>query len=113
MKTSLKGYNAQTATFFAEDVNSNYPVKPFSSGYVTNCIDGNDFIGIAQTVRGDVVGVQLDGYVEVPYSGTAPTIGNVGLVADGNGGVKQVASAVKKYKVLCIDASTSTVGFIL
>ena len=36
---------------------------------------------------GGVCGVQLGGLAEVSYTGTVPGVGNIGLTADGSGGV--------------------------
>lgn len=113
MAIAFSGYNSKTLTFEEKNVSLYYPVKMSDSKTVVNCAAGNDFIGVASSLRGGAAGVQLDGYVELRYSGTAPAVGFAGLVADGSGGVKTSADAVKKYKVLAVDTINTTVGFIL
>ena len=54
---------------------------------VSPCAAGDAFCGVAGPVRGGVCGVQLGGLAEVSYTGTVPGVGNIGLTADGSGGV--------------------------
>ena len=48
----------------------------------------------------------------MPYSGSAPTLGYTGLVADGNGGVTASVDS-KTYLVTDIDTTDNTIGFML
>ena len=71
-------------------------------------------MGVVRNVQGNLVGVQLGGYVECKFTGIAPTPGYCGLIADGFGGVKvdEEQAAIKRL-VLWADATTGMVGFIL
>lgn len=71
-------------------------------------------MGFVRNVQGNLVGVQLGGYVECKFTGIAPTPGYCGLIADGAGGVKvdEEKAAIKRL-VLWADATTGMVGFIL
>lgn len=73
----------------------------------------SDFIGLLDSVRGNVAGVQMKGYVECRYSTPAPTLGMCGLVSDASGNVKASDSAMGKYRVLHVDTNIRVVGFIL
>lgn len=113
MSFEFNGYNNQMLTFETVDAAVDSPVKMSSNKTVANCSAGNDFIGIVRNVRGGAAGVQLDGFAEMKYTGTAPSVGYVGLTASGTGGVRVSTDAAKKYKVLYVDTDSSAVGFIL
>lgn len=109
----FKGYGDNVLTFKCSNTtHAGDAVKMESSGKITATSDGNTFIGICTNVRNDYAGVQLNGYVEMKYSGTAPTLGYSKLVAAGPNTVK-TASAGRDYLVINIDTASSTVGFIL
>ena len=87
MKISIKGYGENTATFGTSGiVSASHVVKMADNLTVSECSAGDKFIGTAVCVKNEYAGIQLDGYVTVNYSGTAPTVGYCTLVADGNGG---------------------------
>ncbi len=65
------------------------PVALTASGTVKLAAVDEVFIGIAQTIEDDVVVVQMEGVVALPYTGTVST-GWRYLVADGKGGVKDI-----------------------
>ena len=113
MKISIKGYGENTATFRTSGiVSASHVVKMADNLTVSECSAGDKFIGTAVSVKNEYAGIQLDGYVTVNYSGTAPTVGYCTLVADGNGGVK-TASAGKEYLVTDVDTTAKTAGIIL
>lgn len=72
-----------------------------------------DFIGVVDSVNKTFAGVQTEGYVECRYTGTAPTLGVCGLMADSLGYVTASADAQRKYRVLKLDTSRRLIGFIL
>ena len=116
---SYNGYNANVLTMRTEaDIEKNVPVTIDTDGTCIPAADDADFIGVAVNKRQDIVSVQTEGYVTLPYSGEEPTYGFCGLVSDGNGGVKVSANAIKKYKVLYLSDTVELdedplVGFIL
>ena len=75
-------------TFCAEEgVQSGQMVKMTGNGTVGPCGEGDTFCGVAGMPRSGAVGVQVGGFVKV--AATMPlSVGKIGLVADGKGGVK-------------------------
>ena len=63
-------------------------------------------------VRNGYAAVQLKGYVRVPYSGTAPTVGFVKLKASDGKAVVD-ASNGREYLVIDVDTTAGTAGIIL
>jgi hypothetical protein len=77
--------------------------------------DGDELLGVLEHVDeiNNVGTVQLRGWVETLYSGSAPARGaNIGLLLDGTGKVKAGAS-VKKYHVTKVVTATTKVTFWL
>lgn len=99
-------------TFNAEEnLDAGQVCKISDDSAVGPCAAGDDFCGLARQVRCGLAGVVLSGYVEVPYSGTAPALGSTALCADGDGGVK--AGGEKEYLVVSVDTTLQTVGFFM
>ena len=68
------------------------------------------FQGICLWQRDGIAGVQVDGFVTLPYTGTAPAVGFDILAADGNGGVRTAASG-KSRMIVDVDSVLKTVTF--
>lgn len=87
-KISFEDIGSLMATFYAnEGVQDGQVVKMTGNGTVGPCAAGDVFCGVAGMPRNGVVGVQVGGFVKVAV--TLPlSVGMVGLVADGKGGVK-------------------------
>jgi hypothetical protein len=68
---------------------------------------------LALGLKAPYVTVQTEGYVSLPYSGTAPQPGYVSLAADGTGGVKSVATGGRQLLVINVDTDKKTIGFML
>ena len=87
-KISFEDIGSLMATFYADEgVQDGQVVKMTGNGTVGPCADGDPFCGVSGMPRGGMVGVQVGGFV--PVSATMPlSVGTVGLVADGKGGVK-------------------------
>lgn len=82
---------------------------------VSNGADNDEILGVLSAVDevNGVATVQLRGWVECLYSGSAPGRGaNIGLLLDGTGKVK-AGSSVKKYHVTKVDTTATTVTFWL
>ncbi len=79
---------------------------------VALCDAEDIFFGRVGTVDLDLAagGIEYKGFVEVTYSGAAPTPGWLELVADGAGGVKApaVAGTGRMYDVVSVDAGDTT-----
>ena len=54
-------------------------------------------MGLMETVRKGFCGVQLHGFAQVGYTGTAPGLGDVNLAANGAGGVKAPAQRLADF----------------
>ena len=113
MNISIKGYGENTATFVTDGVVcASHVVKLADNLTVSPCDAGDKFVGTAVYVKNEYACVQLDGYVTLAYTGTAPTVGYCALVADGNGGVK-TGTAGREYLVTDVNEITKTAGIIL
>lgn len=113
MAISLKGYNENTATFKISGLVTpgqtvtmadNLTVKPSAAS--------DKFVGVCVNVRGDYACVQLNGYVSLSYTGTAPTVGFCAVMADGKGGITSSGTG-REMLVTDIDKTKKTVGVIL
>ena len=76
------------------------------------CGAGEAFCGVADVIRDGLAGVQIEGFVTLGYTGTAPVVGYANLSANGSGGVKG-DTAGKSYLVAAVDATDSIVTFKL
>ena len=113
MNVSFSGFNEKSATFIcSEGVTAGKVVKVTENGTVSACASGDAFCGVVTDVRSDCATVQLTGYIRMPYSGSAPSLGYTALTADGNGAVTANADG-KTYLVTDIDTTDSTIGFML
>lgn len=94
----------------------NKPVKMSTSETVVLAGDGDNFSGVVRTIAQNdkVAGVQEDGYVELPYTGSAPSLGWNFLQADAANGVKVATlpnpadSLVKKTITVATGAATGS-----
>ena len=112
MKVCFEDIGHMSATFAAQSGEGGQPVKVSGNGVVSACADGEVFCGVMESLRGGYAGVQLHGFVTLPYSGTAPTLGFNTLVANGNGGVK-AASGGRAHLVVSVDSAVKCVTFEL
>ena len=115
MAVYFDGFDEKMLSFYSESGRVGMLAYPVADKNVKECSSANpNFMGIVRNVRGSLVGVQVGGYVECKFSGTAPTPGYCGLIADGSGGVKvdETKAAIKRL-VLWADGTTGMAGFIL
>ncbi len=113
MNFSIKGYGENTATLKTTGlVCTGHTVKMADNLIVSPCEAGDDFIGVATSTRDGYAGVQIDGYVNIDFTGTAPTLGWCGLVSDGKGGISADSNG-RKYLVVEVDAINNKAGIIL
>ena len=113
MNISINGYGENNATFNTEGlVCPFHTVKMADNLTVTPCAAGDDFIGMAVNTNSEFTCVQLDGYAEFRYSGTAPATGYCRLSADGNGGIRADENG-REYLVVDVNTAKSTAGIIL
>lgn len=112
MTFSYEGIGTLCATFAAQgDVEKNSPVKITANGTVTKCSDGDAFIGIVSSCRGGIATVQLKGFVRLPYTDPAPSVGYQCLTA-AKTGVK-TGDGTDKVLITNVDTAKKTVEFML
>lgn len=113
MKISLKGFGENAATFkFTGVVSQGQPVTMADNFTVKPCEKGDNIIGTALNAKGEYSSVQLTGYAEFGYSGTAPEVGMCTLSGDGKGNVC-VSDTGRQFIVTNVDTDNSRVGIIL
>lgn len=113
MKTSLNGFNEAMATFKAEGLPVISGVVKLSDNMtVSQCADGDKFIGVCAGLESGYACVELSGYATVSYTGISPAIGCTKLSADGKNGVKADENG-REYIVTDIDTVNKTAGIIL
>ena len=92
-KISFEEAGSLLVTFHAgEGVKEGQVVKVSQNGTVAPCSAGDLFCGLAVTCKDGAAGVQVQGFAQVKV--TLPvSLGWASLVADGQGGVKQLSAA--------------------
>lgn len=115
MAVYFDGFDEKMLSFYSESGRVGMLAYPVADKCVKECDSSNpNFMGFVRNVQGSLVGVQLGGYVECKFSGTAPAPGYRGLIADGTGGVKaDETKADIKRLVLWTDSTAGKIGFIL
>ena len=107
MAIYFDGFDDKMLSFYSESGRVGMLAYPVANKYVKECDSKSpNFMGFVRNVQGNLVGVQLGGYVECKFTGIAPTPGYCGLKVD------EEKAAIKRL-VLWADATTGMVGFIL
>lgn len=114
MKISYNGYNNNVITMKNFDAKIGHLVSVNQDGEAVTCALGKPFIGVCVSLRDGIVGIQTDGYIELPYE-SLPEYGMCCFVSGSSTSVNtaEFATALKAYKVLKIDTVHKTVGFLL
>lgn len=113
LTVSLKGFNEKTATFKVSGaLTAGEPVAMADNCTVKACGSGEAVAGVAVNVKGGYACVQLSGYAEIPYSGTAPSVGFKVLAGDGKKGAS-VSQQGRSALVVNVDTDNSVMGIIL
>ena len=113
MTTNFNGFNEKVLTFECDtNISAGTPVKITANGKVAAAAAGDRFIGTCVYTRCGFAAVQVEGYVSLPYTSTAPTVNFAKLVADGNGGVKADTNG-SEVVVVSVDTTAKTIGFIM
>ena len=86
--------------------------KLSANNTAAGCSAGDVFFGVVESVRGGKAAVITEGYAEVGYTGTAPSLGYNILAANGSGGVKGAESG-KNCLVVSVDTTNKIVGMFL
>lgn len=112
MAITFGAIGKQYVTFASDDAAEGQVCKMSANGTVTACDEDDAFIGVVESIRGGFASVVLNGYVELPYSGTAPDLGYAILAADDAGGVAE-AEAGRTCLIVTIDSTNGTLGMFL
>ena len=112
MSVAFYGTQEVVLSFEAGTVTAGYPVVISENNKVADAESGKAPAGIALHVRKDIAAVQVKGYAELPYIGTAPALGWANVAADGSGGVKTDAGGLSCL-VVNVDTAAKTVGLYL
>lgn len=116
MSISTNGYGENILTFNTNVTEVGVPVLIGGLSIVQKAPAEKDFLGFTCYADGEIAGVIMDGYVEVPYTGSIPAFGFTALVSNGSNGVKVPSSSATSnhiVRVLKIDTDKKIVGFIL
>ena len=108
MNVSYEGIGYLAATFPAGSCVAGQLCKLGVLGMSDKCSDGEAFCGLVEAVEHQRAAVQIAGFAEVSYTGSAPSRGYAKLSSNGKGGVK-VDSAGKEYLVAEIDTDRSVI----
>lgn len=120
-RVDFKGINELVVTFKTDDslkvADEGKLVKSIDTDTVGKCEDGDLFLGemLKFEDRG-TCSVRMEGYFEIPYSGTAPTVGHRLLVSDKDGKVKAVTGetvAGVPVRVVRVNTDKKLVGFFI
>ena len=111
MNVSFEEIGRLAVTFADGGVATGKVCKVSANGTVAPCADGDKLCGVVEGVRGSHAAVQVAGFAEAGYTGTAPALGYVNLCADGNGGVK--TGSGREYLVVSVNETAKTVIFKL
>lgn len=113
MNVSFEQIGHLSVTLPADTCKAGQVCKVGSAGKAVACTAGDRFCGLTETVRGGFAGVQVHGFITVPYTGTAPATGYAKLVANGTGGVKVDATNGYSYLTVAVNSTASTVTICL
>ncbi len=112
MSVAFYGTQETVVSFEAGSAAAGYPVSMSGNSKVSNAPDGAAPVGICLHVRSGIAAVQMKGYAEVSYTGTAPALGWASILSNGQGGVKTGAGGVSCL-VVSVDTAAKTLGLYL
>lgn len=106
MKVSFDEIGRVSATFRVESGEAGQVVMVTDSGTVAVGGDGEPFCGVLEGVRKGYGSVQVQGFVQLPYTGGDLSVGYKSLAGDGKGGVR--SGSGKEYLVVSVDTAAKT-----
>jgi len=116
MSVAFNGIDNQVVTFQAETGEAGNTMSMEDNNRVTKAPSGAAPVGVLLNKRCGHGAVQIRGYVQVSYSGSAaPSLGWNQLVANGNGGMRLAASGENGRSCLVVNLNTieKTMGLFL
>lgn len=100
MKVSFEGVGEQVLSFNkASGVTKGALVKMSANSTVKACDAGDRFMGVCIASGDAFAEIKTAGYVELGYSGTAPTVGYATLAADAAAGRRYVVLRVEPVRI--------------
>lgn len=108
MSVSYDGIGYLAVTMPADNCVEGQVCTLSTAGKAAACSSAGMFCGVVTQVENSMASVQLEGFVEVGYSGTAPTTGMITLAANGSGGVA-VNTSGRVYLVVSVDTTAKTI----
>lgn len=120
-RVDFKGINELIVTFKIDDSltvkDEGNLVKSTDTDKVGKCLDGDLFLGeMLKFEERGTCSVRMEGYFELPYSGTAPKIGHGLLVSDKDGKVKAATGETPvgvPARIVRVDTTNKLVGFFI
>ena len=113
MAISFGAIGEKYVTFLADNTAAEgVPCKVTEDKTVGACSADDAFCGVITQVRGGTASVLMAGYAELPYSGTAPSVGFATLLADGEGGVCADEDG-REYLIVNVDTTAGKIGLFL
>ncbi len=110
---SNKGFNHGVITLYVEEgATVGAPVKMSDSNTCAATQDGDKFVGVLLNERAGIGAVQVNGYVNLPYSGADLELGIVEITADGNGGIKQMEGG-RTVTVIGVNTAAMTAEILM
>lgn len=114
MAITFNGYNVLNITIPHTNATAGDPVMVKADGTVSQAVANGKFMGICVGTNGDYASVQTQGYIELAYTGTTPTVGYNKLCSSGSHSVKvSTETDAREYLVLWSDSKSRTLGIIL
>ena len=116
MSVAFNGIDNQVVTFQADTGEAGDSMAMEDNNKVTKAPSGAAPVGVLVGKRSGHGAVQIRGYVQVPYSGSAaPSLGWNRLVANGSGGMRLAASGETGRNCLVVNLNTAdkTMGLFL
>ncbi len=114
MDSIIKGFETKEVTLYCDETVNAKNVVMLERGYSV-CIpaEGEPFCGLCTNKNDTYASVVLKGVTEVPYSGSAPSVGYAKLSSDGAGAVKADDTNGREYLVISVNSGEKTLEIML
>ena len=108
MNISYEGIGYLAITMRAGTGKVGWPCQFDASGRAMQCANGNNICGVVEAVGDGVTAVQVEGFVKLPYTGTAPALGYTKLVGNGSSGVMRADDGMQ-HLVVSVDEAAGKI----
>lgn len=113
---SYNGFNSKVITISkATEENMLGKIVTVSGNNAVVAPKNSEFVGVCVSDNGAYLGVQVEGYVECPYTGTISECGWAHIVSNGTNEVATATATAGSVmrRVMKLDTDNKIVGFIL